>query len=144
MNQKENIYVVAHCLLNPAARVKGIRQPSLFDARDKKIIQLPCPELIYAGPDRDKKAREDYDTPDYREFCRNLLAPSVEMIEMFSEEGYAIIIKGMPKSPSCGVLTTSVKDGNAPENKTVAGYGVFFEEIKNELNRRRVSFLMTE
>ncbi|WNY23024.1 hypothetical protein MmiHf6_03200 [Methanimicrococcus hongohii] len=105
---KGEIFVIAHCLLNPLARVKGIRQPEPFETKNKRIIQLPCPELIYAGPDRGKKAKEDYDTVDYRCFCQQLFLPYADMIEMFSKEGYLISITGVPKSPSCGVFTTSI------------------------------------
>lgn len=136
--EEENVYVIMHCLLNSSVRVKGIRKPEPFDAANKKIIQLPCPELIFAGPDRDKKVKEDYDTPKYRDLCRDLFLPFADMIEMLSEEGNKIIIAGVSKSPSCGVLTTTAKNG------VIEGQGVFFEEIEKELKKRGVSYLITE
>ncbi|MDR0768285.1 MAG: hypothetical protein LBE57_07705 [Methanosarcinales archaeon] len=136
---EETIFVIAHCLLNPLARVKGIRKPDPIDTKNKKIIQLPCPELIYAGPERGKKAKEEYDTLDYRRLCLELFFPYAEMIETFSNEGYEILITGIPKSPSCGVFTTSVF-----ENQVAEGKGIFFEEIEKELIRRQIPFKMTE
>ena len=132
---EEKIFVVAHCLLNPLARVKGIRQPEPFDTKNKKVIQLPCPELIYAEPNRKKKAKEDYDTSDYRRLCLELFLPYAEMIEMFSNEGYGILITGIPKSPSCGVLTTSVlppghlQSSDSKENQ-------MFEKLENQIESK--------
>ncbi|MDR2944953.1 MAG: hypothetical protein LBU81_07760 [Methanosarcinales archaeon] len=146
--EKEIVYVIAHCLLNPSARVKGIRRPKRFETEKKNVIQLPCPELIYAGPDRAKKSKEEYDTPDYRGFCLKLFLPYADMIEKLSKDGHEIQITGIPKSPSCGVLTASVR--NLPEsesfseNSAAEAKGVFFEEIEKELRRRHVLFSMNE
>ncbi|WNY28423.1 hypothetical protein MmiEs2_06080 [Methanimicrococcus stummii] len=150
MNQsKEKIYVIAHCLLNSKTRVKGIRRPDPFDTENKKIIQLPCPEFIFAGPNRERKTKEDYDTPEYRKLCRNLFYPYAYMIETLEKEGNEIIIAGVPKSPSCGILTTTVSgfknnENEDAENEIVKGKGIFFEEIENELNKRKIQYLMTE
>ena len=104
----EQIYVVSHCLLNPAARVKGIKQLTPIDTKNKKIIQLPCPETIYFGINRRENTKDQFDFPKYRRFCQKLFQPYADMIEMLQKEGHTIIIIGIPKSPSCGVLTTTV------------------------------------
>lgn len=146
--KKEPVYIIAHCLLNPLARVKGIRRPDSFDTANKKVIQLPCPELIFAGPDRGKKSKEEYETPDYRGLCLKLFLPYADMIEKLSKDGHEIRITGIPKSPSCGVRTTSVrppaKSEASSENLVVEAKGIFFEEIEKELIRRQVPFQMTE
>lgn len=144
----QTVYVTAHCLLNPLSRVKGIRVPNPFPTFEKAVIQLPCPELIFAGKDRDKKAKEDYEIPEYRQLCRDLFLPFADMIESLSKGGHEIQVIGVPKSPSCGVLTTSVRESGgeepAAENKAVCGKGIFMEEIENELNRRQIAFQMIE
>lgn len=142
------IYVIAHCLLNSLTRVKGIRQPEPFETKNNKIIQLPCPELIFAGANRGKKTKEDYDTFEYRKLCSGLFLPYADMIENLSKDGHEIIIVGVPKSPSCGVLTTTKRDEAESkeifENKTVNEKGIFTEEIEKELIRRRISYTLTE
>lgn len=142
------IFVISHCLLNSLTRVKGIRQPEPFDTTGKKIIQLPCPEIIYAGADRGKKAKEDYDTPDYRKLCRDLFNPFAVLIETLEKDGYEINLIGVPKSPSCGALTTTIRPqtivAHDTENKVVEGKGIFFEEIEKELNRRNVKIVLSE
>lgn len=141
------IFVVSHCLLNSLTRVKGIRQPEPFQTKDQKIIQLPCPELIFAGADRDRKTKEDYDTTEYRDLCRDLFNPYAILIEALAKDGHEIHFIGVPKSPSCGVLTTTKQmqiNAHETENEVVEGKGVFFEEIEKELNRRDVKFLFSE
>lgn len=142
------INIVAHCRLNPAVRVKGIRQPEVFDTAGKRIIQLPCPEAVCFGLNRRENTKDQFDFPNYRRFCRDLFLPYADMIEMLAEEGHTIRITGVPKSPSCGALTVSVggKVGkDVPfEDRTQSGRGIFFEEIEKELNRRGVFFAMTE
>ncbi|MBZ3934963.1 hypothetical protein [Methanimicrococcus blatticola] len=146
--EKESVYVIAHCLLNSLTRVKGIRRPEPFDTTNKKVIQLPCPELIYAGPERGRKTKEDYDTPDYRALCLELFLPYADMIEKLSKDGHEIKITGVPKSPSCGVLTTTVQTSaeseSSSENGIVESKGILIEEIEKELIRRHVSFEMSE
>jgi predicted secreted protein len=137
----EQIYVVSHCLLNPAARVKGIKKPIPFETKDKKMIQLPCPETMYFGVDRRENTKDRLDFPKYRRFCQELFQPYAAMIEMFQKDGYEIIIVGVPKSPSCGVLTTCVGRkaenlGNGkkalPNHEIGCEKGVFIEEIGRE------------
>jgi len=150
------IHVIAHCLLNSLTRVKGIRHPEPYNTENKKIIQLPCPEIIYFGIDRLKNTKDKMDTPDFRQFCRELFLPYADMIEMFAKDGHTVIIAGVSNSPSCAApavfsdsavcdsqaacaggescQSVSLKDG-AEEEK-----GIFIEEIEAELNRRRVLF----
>ena len=156
MNEKR-INVIAHCYLNPETRVKGIKsidskriqnQINSNGVQNEPIIQLPCPEMIYFGVNRRENTKDQFDFPNYRRFCSDLFLPYADMIEMFEKDGYRILITGVSKSPSCGVLTTSV-GGEAGkcdvfENKIEKGRGVFFEEIENELNKRNISFEMNE
>jgi predicted secreted protein len=155
----EQIYVVSHCLLNPEVRVKGIKKPTQMDTKNKKIIQLPCPETIYFGINRRENTRDQFDFPKYRRFCQKLFQPYADMIEMLQKEGHMIIIVGVPKSPSCGALTTSVgskveKDTNAKKtekekkmsynHEIINGKGIFIEEIEKELKNRQISYEIQE
>ena len=152
---EKKIYVIAHCLLNPEARVKGIKKPAPFQTADsfgnpKQIIQLPCPELIYLGPNRLPNTKTGLDSPEFRTFCRELFLPYAAMIEMFERDGFEIEITGVSKSPSCGVLKTTVSENNTNRpkeekaEKVMDGKGIFFEEIEKELKNRKIVFQMTE
>jgi len=152
---EKKIYVIAHCLLNPEARVKGIKKPAPFQTADslgnsKKIIQLPCPELIYLGPNRLPNTKTGLDSPEFRTLCRELFLPYAAMIEMFEKRGFEIEIIGISKSPSCGALKTTVseKNTNRPkeerDEKVIDGKGIFFEEIEKELKNRKIAFQITE
>jgi len=154
--KEKRINVLAHCFLNPEARVKGIKKPDTEiilkriknDEQIEPIIQLPCPEMIYFGINRRENTKDQFDFPNYRRFCRELFLPYADMIEMFEKDGYIISITGVSESPSCGALTTSIggKAGKCDsfENKRENGKGIFFEEIENELKKRNISFEMTE
>ncbi|WNY24662.1 hypothetical protein [Methanolapillus millepedarum] len=159
-SDSKKMYVLAHCLLNPAARVKGIRKPVPFDfhtdyfSRTKKpersefVIQLPCPETIYFGTARGTVTKDQLDFLKYRLFCADLFKPYAEMIEQFEKDGFSILILGVSKSPSCGVfVTTSKKPSKTSpgfEEISVDGRGIFIEEIQKELKWRNVHFVLTE
>lgn len=133
---------MAHCLLNPHTRVKGIEQ---LDFRpEPPLIQLPCPEALYLGLDRWAVTRNQMEVPEFKRFCRSLIVHYADLIEMFASKGASIRIVGVAGSPSCGVLTTSVgyEGGRIRESshEHVPGMGVFMEELTRELERRGVAF----
>ncbi len=136
--QKDNIYVIAHCLLNPLVRVKGF--PVKKQSFEGNIIQLPCPESIYFGKLRWEVSKEQLDFPRYRRFCRELFLPIADILEQLKD--YEIIVVGVSKSPSCAAQTTTIgyKGGKVKETKHehVLGMGIFFEEIEKELKKRRI------
>lgn len=136
------LHVVAHCLLNPHTRVKGLGP---LDFRPKPpLIQLPCPEAVYLGLDRWAVTRNQLDVPEFRRFCNSLIVHYADTIEMLASKGARIKIVGVAGSPSCGVLTTSdgYQGGRIHESphRRVPGMGVFMEELTKELKRRRVAF----
>ncbi|WNY26897.1 hypothetical protein [Methanolapillus ohkumae] len=155
------LYVVSHCLFNPAARVRGIKKPVPFDfyydyfdsknqsARSEFVISLPCPETILFGADRKKATKDQLDSPKYRRFCADLFLPYAEMIEQFEKDGFSILILGVSKSPSCGVCVTTTglpedEQDTDFEGTVMSGLGIFMEEIQKELNRRHVCYRMRE
>ena len=136
------LQAVAHCLLNPHTRVKGL-EPLDFRP-ESPLIQLPCPEALYLGLDRWAVTRNQLDVPEFRRFCRSLIMHYADLIEMEASEGASIRIVGVTGSPSCGVLTTSVgyQGGKVREasHEHVLGMGVFMEELTGELEQRGVAF----
>ncbi len=140
----DEVVVVGHCLLNPLARLKGVKPATPVDARGINVIQLPCPEAMYFGMRRREITKDQLDHPSYRRFCRKIFTPLADLLEDLSANGINIRIIGVPKSPSCAVEITSV--GGEPGKVTefhhshVPGPGVFMEEIIKELESRKVEF----
>jgi predicted secreted protein len=136
------ITVLAHCLLNPSTRVKGLR-PVPFQP-EGPLIQLPCPEALYLGLDRWASTRNQLDVPEFRRFCRSLITQYADLLEMLARQGKLIKIVGLAGSPSCGVNTTSIGYAGGRvrecEDEHVPGKGIFMEEFMEELERRGISF----
>jgi predicted secreted protein len=140
------LQAVAHCLLNPYSRVKGL-DGSKFKA-EGPLIQLPCPEALYLGMDRWAVTRNQLDVPEFRRFCRTLIVHYADLIEMIASKGASINIVGVAGSPSCGIFTTSTgyQGGRvqASPHQHVSGRGVFMEEFTRELERRGIVFKCQE
>jgi predicted secreted protein len=138
----DEIEVVAHCLLNPSTRVRGLK-PIEF-RQSGPLIQLPCPEALYLGLDRWAVTRNQLDVPKFRRFCRSMITHYADLLEMRAKRGSRIKIMGISGSPSCGIITTSsgYTGGRVREvqHEHVPGRGVFMEELLAELERRGVGF----
>jgi predicted secreted protein len=142
---EERINVVAHCLLNPRTRVKGLRpiHRSPYEP-ESDTIQLPCPEAIYLGLDRWAVTKNQLDVPEFRRFCREIVKYHLDLLEMLSRKGARIELVGVKGSPSCGICTTSAgyQGGRVcqAEHSHVPGAGVFMEELMAELKKRNIPF----
>jgi predicted secreted protein len=121
MQRSKKIIVTSNCILNQNAVVKksarssGIMKSAIDWCYEQEygIIQLPCPEFTYLGPDRPGMTREQYDTNDFREHCRTILRPTIEQLKVYQKHGYTIVGGiGIAGSPSCD-----------------PGKGVFMEEF---------------
>jgi len=142
----KEVTVVAHCLLNPCTRVRGLRPVGFRPAGP--VVQLPCPEFLYLGAERWAVTRNQLDVPEFRRFCRSLLTPFADLLEMLASQGARLHIVGVAGSPSCGVQTTSSGYAGGRvrecEHAHVCGRGVFMEELQSELERRGVAFRADE
>jgi predicted secreted protein len=142
--EKEEVLVVGHCLLNPLARVKGVKPALAMDTRGSNVIQLPCPEAMFFGMRRRVVTKDQLDHPVYRRFCREIFTHFADLLEDLAARGVKIKILGVQKSPSCGVEITSVggEPGKVKEfhHSHAPGPGVFMEEIIKELKKRNVNF----
>lgn len=132
--------MVAHCLLDPLTRVKGLKGISFRPAGP--VVQLPCPEAIYLGLDRWAVTRNQLDVPQFRRFCRSIAAQYADLLEMLAKKGVRIRVVGVARSPSCGISSTTrgYKGGRVREaaHEVVPGPGVFMEELLAELRERGV------
>ncbi|SKA72302.1 CD3072 family TudS-related putative desulfidase [Desulfobaculum bizertense] len=153
MKRSRSILVVCHCLLNsnakiyPLAATGGVYTDSIQGYVDKGagLVQLPCPETCALGMKRWGMTYEQYDTPAFRDFCKELLKPSLLQIRAFHAEGYKILgVAGTDGSPNCGIAQTcsGYVGGNVTPERVaaqcsgagpVAGKGVFMELLQEEL-----------
>ncbi|WP_280878685.1 hypothetical protein [Streptomyces pseudovenezuelae] len=114
---------------------------------------MPCPEFTFAGPDRWWQSKEQYDTPTYREHCRELARAVVDEMVVNplavdpsavdpSAPGTEVVVIGIDGSPSSGVdLVTSApgwrgEPGRADAWTVVPGRGVWIEELEAEFRSR--------
>jgi predicted secreted protein len=145
------VALIAHCLLNQNAKVcdgaryRGLVNPVVEALRSRgyQLLQLPCPELAFAGVRRWWAVYEQYDTPAYRAHCRRLAQGIAPLIEQHLRRGDEVILIGLDGSPSTGVRFTSSKPDwggrpNRPEDdwEIVPRRGVWIEELEAELARR--------
>lgn len=148
--------LLAHCILNPNAKVSGIAQtsgaiPGIVEGLLREgigIVQLPCPEQTFGGCLRWGMTREQYDTPRYRRHCRDILESIVDQSEDYLRGGYEILgIVGVDGSPSCGVERTCIgyEGGEIASMRALpicsfaAGRGVFMECLLSMFEDRGLS-----
>ena len=110
MQRSKQILIVSHCILNQntvipdEARAAG----AIFSAvewamkQGYGLLQLPCPEFTFLGLNRPPMTYEQYNTPEYRKHCREILKPVLFQTEDYLKNGYEIAgILGIQSSPSC-------------------------------------------
>ena len=150
-NTPRKVALVANCLLNQNAKVcdgahyRGVVSPvvEVLRSRGYVMVQLPCPELAFAGVRRWWAVYEQYDTPAYRDHCRRLAQAIAPLIERHLRAGDDVILIGLDGSPSSGVRFTSSRPDwggrpNRPDDdwEIVPRRGVWIEELEAELARR--------
>ena len=160
----ERIIFVAHCVLNPCAKVKGYgdlskeraaAQDLIIKAAQQGIslVQLPCPEFTLYGSRRWGHAMGQFDNVFYKNHCRALLQPMVDQIAEYlsDKERFAVMaIVGINGSPSCGVDFTydGPWGGEFGENPNLQGQlgaitkvdknGVFVAVLRQLLAEREI------
>ncbi len=106
------------------------------------IIQMPCPELTYAGLLRKAQTRYQYDTAVFRRHCKRIVKEIVNQIQEYEECGIKVkIVIGVDGSPSCGVNETSRGNPckNTLKHERVKCSGVLTEELSIALKKRNFS-----
>jgi predicted secreted protein len=148
------IAIISHCLLNQnvkphqRARYPGIVNPVLDAIQEEgyALVQLPCPEIAFAGTRRWSQVIEQYDTPKYRHHCRDLASQSIDQIDHFLRDNtFTLVLIGLEGSPSCGVQLTGSSsewqgypgavemNGKYPVKK---GTGLFMQALQREIESR--------
>jgi len=114
------------------------------------IIQLPCPEMVCLGLDRqDEKGalrhvldentriRKLLEKKENLDILRRKAKEIVFQLEEYNRYGFKIFgIIGVDRSPSCGVKTTTIG------GKETAGRGVFIKIMEDELRKKGISIPM--
>jgi len=153
-NRSKKIILTAHCILNQNSISDGTADcPGQFsevltilEENNIGIIQLPCPELICLGLDRNDKNGAAREVIIENSRIRNLMSTDISIermkklaeqivyqVEEYKKYGFDIIgIVGINRSPSCGVETTSIN------NKEESGKGIFIEILLNELAKKEI------
>ncbi|WDP91941.1 MAG: hypothetical protein HUN04_20375 [Desulfobacter sp.] len=117
MNRKNRLVITAHCILNTNAKIHPLAQRpgthldilAPYLERGAGIFQLPCPENAFLGMNRWGMTRDQYDTPAFRDHCRQLLAAPLAQIRSLADNGCKIeAVVGMDKSPNCGANQTCI------------------------------------
>lgn len=156
MNRSKRILITCHCVLNantkvyPLATAGGVYYDALADHIQSGcgLLQLPCPELSYLGVNRWGMTKEQYDHPNFRVHCREILKYPLIQLQALAQAGYELVgILGMDGSPNCGVNMTCAgytggelcSQGNLAGQiaalRHVPGQGVFMEELVEMLRR---------
>lgn len=126
------IVLVAHCVLNQNSRVSGLAQyPAVISEivdvltrHNVGMVQMPCPELTFAGLLRANRTKEQYNTPKFRKHCKQIAHLLAVQIQEYLENGVKVLaILGIEGSPSCGVTETS---------------GILIEELQSELEKKQI------
>ncbi|MPL99729.1 hypothetical protein SDC9_45950 [bioreactor metagenome] len=156
--RSKKVIFVSHCVLNQNAKLDqcahypgAIREVAeLLVSGDAGIIQLPCPELLYLGLDRetDESANPTVASEDTRiskrmseekakELCRKIVGDTVYQIEEYRKNGFEVTgLIGINGSPTCGVETTWA------EGEEIDGPGIFMRLLKEELDKKNINLNM--
>jgi len=154
------IVVVAHCILNQNSRVQGLAKfPATIKTvvkilleHEAGIIQMPCPELLYAGYKRWAQTKNQYDTPNYRKFCQEIAKQIADQILEYTKNEVEVkAIIGIKGSPTCAVTeTTKGYMGGDPtkmknqEKRKIKEKGILIEELQKILKETKIKTKMIE
>jgi len=144
------VAVVAHCILNQNSRVLSIAKRSSIITEimeslirhDIGIVQMPCPELSYAGMSRAAQSKDQYDTPMFRKHCRKIARETADQIQEYAKCGIKTkLVIGIDGSPSCGVNETSKRNHgeNTSKHEKMNGSGILIEELRFILKEKKIS-----
>jgi nucleoside 2-deoxyribosyltransferase/predicted secreted protein len=93
-----------------------------------EIVNLPCPETLYLGPDRSPGTYlERLDTPVFEKLLCSL---GEEVTAVIAKRGPPLCVVGVNSSPTCGVTSTYYGSRDGSPGK-ISGRGVFLEKFPN-------------
>ncbi len=147
--RSKKVILVAHCILNQNAKIDrcarypgAMRELAGFLVESGVgIVQLPCPELLCLGLDREADPRragtvESEDTRVARRmrdgvattFCDRLAEDIAVQVREYQQNGFEVLgVIGINGSPTCGVETNWSDDEESP------GPGVFMQALQKRV-----------
>lgn len=145
--RSRKIAVVAHCIINQNSRVFGLAErPSAITEvvkflmhNDLGIIQMPCPELTYAGALRKTRTKKEYDNVSFRNHCRKIAEDITRQIQEYSRGNIETkVIIGVEGSPSCsmtdrGILISELRSKLKEKGILVPFCAVSYEHLFENL-----------
>lgn len=156
--RSKRIVLVSHCILNQNSISDGTADyPAVINEvveylvqSHVSILQMPCPELLCLGLDRENihggeqpvvventRIRKSMKRPSSTKIMNVLVQQLIYQIEEYTCNGFKVLgIIGMNRSPSCGVNTTSMN------NQEVEGEGVFVRALREELEKKDIHLKM--
>ena len=152
--RSKKVIFVSHCILNQNAKIDrcahypgAMREvtQALLDA-GVGIIQIPCPELLYLGLDRqvEKDKETTVESEDDRVgilmnktvpkvLCGKISYDLIYQIKQYQLNGFTVVgMLGINGSPTCGVETTWT-DGHE-----ISDSGIFIKIFKEECDDQGV------
>jgi len=160
MKRSRRVLIVCHCLLNanakiyPLALTGGVYHEVLeaYIRDGTGIFQLPCPEISYLGANRWGMTREQYNHPNFRFHCVEILKHPVDQIQTLFQANHEITgVLGMDGSPNCGVnlicegftggeICSQNNISSQIENlRLVRGQGIFMGILSDMLQTKNIS-----
>ena len=142
------IVFTAHCILNDYTRVfetdsecYTLLNKLLYELRVRgyRIVQLPCPELLLMGRNREPMTREEYRKAGLEDVVKKLIVSIEEYIERLDGVEIAGLI-GISGSPSCGLFQTHITSKYRREE----GMGLFMEYLVPLLKRYNPGLVLVE
>ena len=144
------IALIAHCILNQNSRASGLAERSSAITEILKflvqneigVIQMPCPELAYAGVLRPPQTKNQYDNVTFRRRCRKIAEELVNQVQEYEKCGIKLkLVLGVDGSPSCGVNETSKGKTckSVLEHERAKDSGILIEELRLALDERGIS-----
>jgi predicted secreted protein len=153
--RSKQVLLAAHCILNQNAKIDrcahypGMMSEvvNLFLEAGVGVIQMPCPELLYLGLDRqvDKTAVATIEAEDTRVaqrmieangqmLCGEIAQNLVYQVEQYQKNGFEVVgVIGINGSPTCGVETIWAND------QEEQGLGVLMQALQAACHRQHIA-----
>lgn len=147
----EKVAFLSHCILNQASRAWWVgggasrERGMLRDVVEVLLrhgvgaVQMECPEFSLYGNPRPPRSKDGYDTPEFKNRCREIAERTCDLMVHCLEDGRPpeiriVAVVGVENSPSCGVSRVSRTVGG--ETVSRPGRGHLMDALEAEMRRR--------
>lgn len=162
MPKSRYFVLVAHCLLNPSARVHMLGRRftvakvvcDYLLSKNIAIIQLPCPEFTAMGYWRNPQGRQQYHNVFFEKHCKQCLETYIDMVcELKNNGNTPLCFIGIQGSPTCSIdwgkhktnryKTESIEPDLKAEPEPGI-YGVMTEVLEGLLKEKQIDLPFVE